>query len=123
MCLQIVSIDLDFRLDLPFEVYIEDKLYELFRAASAADEDDWLRKALSRRLVDAITAMVDDDIPRPTEKQTKYALAIAQELNLELPPEVIRYRSAMNAFLTRHVRQFNESRASRIRRPRVAQAR
>lgn len=118
MGFQIVSIDFELRIDLPLEVHVEDRLYEMVRAAEAQEGDAQSRVALSRRFVDAITAMIDGEVPRPTDKQTQYALAIARELNIELSPVVLCYRDAMNRFLTQHTPRFRESRAAKHRRPR-----
>lgn len=116
MSFQIVSIDYEFRIDLPLEVHIEDRLYEMLRAARGPEGEERSRMALSRRFVDLITAMIDDEIPPPTTKQTQYAVAIARELNLDLPPQVLCYRDAMTRFLTQHTPSFRESRAARQRR-------
>lgn len=49
---------------------------------------------------------VDGDVLPPTEKQVKYAIAIARELSLELPSEVLQFRDAMTTFLTIHAEQY-----------------
>lgn len=116
MSFQIVSIDYEFRIDLPLEVHVEDRLYEMIRAAGAPENSDQSRSLLSRKLVDLITAMIDGEMPAPTLKQTQYAVAIARELNIELSPQVLCYRDAMTRFLTQHTQRFKESRAARYRR-------
>lgn len=116
MGFQIVSIDNEFRIDLPLEVHVEDRLYEMIQEANRGDGDQRSRVALSRRFVDLITAMIDGETPPPTLKQTQYALAVARELNIDLPPMVLCYRDAMTRFLTQHTPTFRESRASKHRR-------
>jgi hypothetical protein len=116
MSFQIVSIDYEFRIELPLEVHVEDRLYEMLRAVGDAEEDEHSRLALSRRFVDLITAMIDGEMPPPTLKQTQYAIAVARELNIELPSQVLCYRDAMTRFLTQHTQSFKESRAARYRR-------
>lgn len=116
MSFQIVSIDYEFRIDLPLEVHVEDRLYEMLRAVGTAEAEERSRIALSRRFVDIITAMIDGEMPPPTTKQTQYAVAIARELNIDLPPLVLCYRDAMNRFLTQHTPSFRESRAAKYRR-------
>lgn len=116
MSFQIVSIDYEFRIDLPLEVHVEDRLYEMLRAVGAAEAEERSRIALSRRFVDIITAMIDGEMPPPTAKQTQYAVAIARELKIDLPPLVLCYRDAMNRFLTQYTPSFRESRAAKHRR-------
>lgn len=116
MSFQIVSIDYEFRIELPLEVHVEERLYEILRATGEPWGDRSSRIALSRRFVDLITAMIDGEMPPPTAKQTQYAVAIARELNLELSPQVLCYRDAMTQFLNQHVQRFRDSRAARHRR-------
>lgn len=89
MCFRLVSIDHEYQLDLPFEVHVEDRLCQLLGHSDEAELHDKSRAVLSRRLVDLITAMLDGDLLPPTEKQVKYAVAIARELSIELPPEAL----------------------------------
>lgn len=116
MSFQIVSIDFEFRIDLPLEVHVEDRLYEILRAAGAPEWDEKSRIELSRRFVDLITAMIDGEMPPPTLKQTQYALAVARELSIELPPRVLCYRDAMTRFLTQHTPEFRIRREAQRRR-------
>ncbi|TAM33209.1 MAG: hypothetical protein EPN60_01985 [Nevskiaceae bacterium] len=115
MSFQIVSIDYEFRIELPLEVHVEDRLYEMLRAVGDPNEDKRSRLALSRRFVDLITAMIDGEMPPPTLKQTQYAVAVARELNIELPSQVLCYRDAMTRFLTQHTQRFRDSRALKRR--------
>lgn len=119
MCFRLVSIDHEYQLDLPFEVHVEDRLCQLMGNGDEAALHEKSRKVLSQRLVDLITAMLDGDLLPPTEKQVKYAVAIARELLIELPPEALRYREAMTVFLGRHAESYRDSKK---RRPPLAKA-
>ena len=63
---------------------------------------------LSARIVDVITALIQNQIVPPTDKQIKYAIAIARRLSLQLPAEVLQYQDAMKAFLTMHAENFRK---------------
>lgn len=114
MCFQIVSDDHEFRLALPFEAHVEERLCDLLRSSDNRERDERLRKALSRRFVDLLTETIDRDMLPPTPKQTDYAVAIARELNLELPADVLCFRDAMTVFLSQHVQSFRERKAARL---------
>jgi hypothetical protein len=105
--------DSQFHLALPFERHIEEHLIRLISqtAPDAGGEGD--HTVLARRIVDLITAMLDGEVLPPTPKQLKYATAIAQELALELPPEVLHYRSAMTVFLGTYALQYRRRKDSR----------
>lgn len=113
MCFQIVSTDFELRLDLPFEVHIEERLHQILGVSDSPAGDERSRKVLSRRLVDLITAMLEVDLLPPTSKQTKYAMAISRELSIELPEEALRYREAMTVFLGRHAERYRAVRDAR----------
>lgn len=55
-----------------------------------------------------MTAVIDGNVTPPTEKQIKYAVAIARELSLQLTPEVLQFRDAMAAFLTMHAQRYRQ---------------
>ena len=67
MSFQIVSIDYEFRIELPLEVHVEDRLYEMLRAVGDPNEDKRSRLALSRRFVDLITACLLYTSPSPRD--------------------------------------------------------
>ena len=95
--------DHELTLPLHFEPHIEDLLVEtLGRTTSSDQQFEALRRQLSSRLVDAMTAALEHKVIPPTKNQINYAIAIARELSLQLPPEVLQYRDAMTAFLAEH---------------------
>ena len=94
--------DSELHLALPFEGHIE----ELIGKTEPPVAAERGRNDLARRIVDLVTALLEGDLLPPTEKQLKYAVAIAQELSLELPAEVLQYRETMKAFLDAHAGQY-----------------
>ena len=112
MSFQLVYDDHQVTLLLPFDPVIEDLLLEtLGRATSSDEEATSLRRGLASRLVDAMTAALEFKVIPPTDKQLKYAIAIARELSLQLPPEVLQYRDAMTAFLAEHANSYRRRKA------------
>ncbi|GAC1643233.1 MAG: hypothetical protein NVS9B11_12520 [Candidatus Dormibacteraceae bacterium] len=112
MSFQLVYGDHELTLPLPFEPHIEDLLLEtLGRTTTSETEFAVLRRELSSRLVDAMTAALEFKVLPPTDKQLKYAIAIARELSLQLPPAVLQYRDAMTAFLAEHAHSYRRRKA------------
>lgn len=104
--------DHELSLPLHFESHIEDLLVQtLDRPTASEAEAESVRRGLSSRLVDAITTALELKVIPPTEKQLKYAIAIARELSLQLPPEVLQYRDAMTAFLAEHANTYRRRKA------------
>lgn len=107
MSFQLIFGDHEIALPLPFEGHIEERLIGLL----GKDEDTSIsNNELSARIVDVITALIQNQIVPPTDKQLKYAIAIARELSLQLPAEVLQYRDAMKAFLAMHAETYRKRR-------------
>ncbi len=102
--------DSEFSIELPFEAHVEERLY---RIISLADGEEISPVELARRAADLVSTSLDAHLIPPTVSQLKYALAIAKELALELPANALRYREAMNSFLSTHAPTFRESKAYR----------
>ena len=112
MSFQLVYGDHELTLPLNFEPHIEDLLVEtLGRTTISEEQFETVRRGLSSRLVDAMTAALEFKVIPPTDKQLKYAIAIARELSLQLPPEVLQYRDAMTAFLAEHANSYRRRKA------------
>ena len=56
---------------------------------------------------------LDADLKPPTDAQLKYATAIARDLNIPLPSEVLRFRGAMTDFLGRFAETHKQHRLIR----------
>ncbi|ROH89690.1 hypothetical protein ED208_11245 [Stagnimonas aquatica] len=92
-------------LPLALDAVAEERLVDLM---SIAVEPGAERADLARRITDAISTLLDCQIVPPTEKQLKYAVAIAMELSLAIPPEVLRHRHAMTEFLGAHAQTYRQ---------------
>lgn len=112
MSFQLVYGDHELALPLQFELHVEDQLVQLLAAYASREADNSVRSELSARVVDAISAMVEHKVVPPTDKQLKYAVAIARELSLQLPPEVLQYQDAMRQFLTEHADTYRRRKAA-----------
>jgi hypothetical protein len=115
VCFRLVYGDFELQLALPFEEHIEERLYRLISHSEPEQTAENSRIDLARRLVDLITAMLDGEVLPPTERQVKYAVAIARELSIEIPAEVLQYRSAMTVFLGTHAPQYRQRKANKLR--------
>lgn len=74
---------------------------------------DLLSKRLAEHVAVSILEVLDIDLKPPTDAQVSFAIAIARELNVNLPGEALLFRGAMSDFLTRYVPLFNERRGRR----------
>lgn len=113
MCFRLVYGDSERQLDLPFDPHIEDRLNHILSRFDPPQTADRRRLELARHIVELVTALLEGGVLPPTENQTKYAAAIAQELALELPADVLMYRDAMTVFLNTHAEQYRRSKAAK----------
>jgi hypothetical protein len=102
--------DFEFQLELPFEPQIEERLYRICQS-EPPESAERNRSDIARRIADLVTALLEGEALPPTAKQVKYAVAIAKELSLELPPQVLQYRDAMAVFLGTHAPEYRRRRA------------
>lgn len=102
---QLVYGDHDLVLPLALDAVAEERLVDLM---SVAAEPGAERADLARRITDAISTLLDCQTTPPTEKQLKYALAIAKELSIAIPPEVLQHRHAMTDFLGAHAQTYRQ---------------
>lgn len=118
MSFQLVYGDREFWLPLHFESHIEERLVQVMeRGQAAPDGTDPTCAGLSNRIVEAITALIENNVLPPTDKQIKYAVAIARELSLQLPAEVLQFRDSMTVFLGTHAEKFRRIRAQQHTNP------
>ncbi|MEC9358662.1 MAG: hypothetical protein VX836_12440 [Pseudomonadota bacterium] len=97
-------------MSLPFEPHVEERLYHICKP-EPPETAERRRTDLARRVVDLVTALLEGEALPPTEKQIKYAIAIAREFSLELPAEVLQYRDAMTVFLGTHAPEYRRKKA------------
>lgn len=110
---QLVYGDFEFHLPLPFDGHIEERLFEIISRTEPPQIAERTRIEFAQQLVGVVTAILEGEVLRPTEKQLKYALAIARELSLELPANVIQYRDAMTVFLGTYAEQYRRQKGFR----------
>ena len=110
MSFQLVYGDNDLVLPLALDAVAEERLVDLISAADSLGSE---RADLARQITDALCALLDWRIVPPSDKQTKYALAIARELSLVLPPKVLQHREAMTVFLATHAPTYRQKKARR----------
>lgn len=102
---QLVYGDHDLVLPLALDAVAEERLVDLMSEAESPGAE---RADLARRVTDAICSLLDCQVVPPTEKQLKYAVAIARELSLTISPEVLQHRHAMTAFLGAHAETYRQ---------------
>lgn len=96
-------------LQLNFDHPIEDRLLELLFERTPQGQS---RVELQLRIVEAVSAAVND-VDRPTDKQVRYADAIAKLLGLNLSPLALTSRPAMRRFLNAHAESYRKECARR----------
>lgn len=107
MAFQLVYGDHDLVLPLALDSVAEERLIDLM-SGSASHGDE--KADLARRITDAISTLVECQVVPPTDKQVKYAVAIARELSLTLAPEVLQSRAVMTEFLGTHAQTYRQRR-------------
>lgn len=111
MSFQLVYGDHELVLPLCFDLHIEDRLINLL-GRREPNSFSVVERELSVRIVDAITAVIENSVGPPTEKQLKYAIGIARELNLQLSADVLQSRDAMAAFLSQHAEEYRRRKSN-----------
>lgn len=84
-------------------------------AGIRADRDPpgLIRQRIAERVALSILEILDVDLKPPTDAQVSYAIAIARELNVNLPGEALLFRGAMGDFLDGFVPLFNARRTKK----------
>jgi hypothetical protein len=106
VCFQLVYGDHEINVPLNFDGHIEERLFRLISQEESAHAAERSRNYLAGRIVELITSMLEGESLLPTEKQLKYAVAIARELLLELPANVLQNRESMKLFLGTYAEQY-----------------
>ncbi len=83
---------------------------QIARIESNEDRLSRVARILAFRVTSAIIDIVDPDLRPPTQAQVDYAIAIARELNVNLPGEALMFRCAMGEFLDRYSQLFKTRR-------------
>lgn len=101
--------DHEIAMPLGFDPHAEELLRTLLARAEPGSP---AHAEVSKKIVDTLTALVEGNAIPPTERQMKYALAIARELGLQLPAEAIQHRDSMAVFLGKHAEAFKKKKGA-----------
>jgi hypothetical protein len=74
------------------------------------------RERLAQCFAMSLIECLDADLKPPTEAQVKYATAIARDLGIPLPPEVLRFRGPMADFIGRFADVMRQKRQHNLER-------
>jgi hypothetical protein len=111
MSLRIADLDGTFELEVPLDgPALESLRLQIARLQSRQILQPSVLDTLGSKLSLAILEIVDPDLRPPTQAQVDYAVAIARELNVNLPGEALMFRCAMSDFLDRYVDLFKSRR-------------
>lgn len=94
-------IDEQWILSISVDSALHDALLVQCERGSHGNSQQEFVERLSECLSHSLAAFLDLDLQLPTSKQVRYATAIALELGLALPAEVLRYRGASFDFIHR----------------------
>lgn len=112
----VLSLALEAASVLPIEidVVLHEALKAQLRRAALNLRTEDLYADLSRSVSQAIYSSLDRDLQLPTPQQIDVVIAIAKELNIDLPSGVLRSNGATATFISRFIRRYRLSRKERI---------
>jgi len=112
----VLSLALEAASVLPIEidVVLHEALKVQIRRASLNLRTEDFYADLSRSVSKAIYSSLDRDLQLPTPQQIDVVIAIAKELNIDLPNGVLRSNGATETFISRFIRRYRLSRKERI---------
>jgi len=96
-----LMIDDEQGIPIPLDDLTEEAWLLQFGRAEAQGAIESLSERLATCFAVTLTECLDPDLKPPTEAQLKYAMAIARDLKVALPPEALRFRGSMTEFLGR----------------------
>lgn len=109
MAIRIADDDGDWEMTIPMEIAVTEALRVQMARLQANDANaQQLCRRIAERMAISILEVLDADLKPPTEAQVSYALAIARDLNVNLPGEALLFRGAMSDFLDRFIPLFNQ---------------
>jgi hypothetical protein len=109
MTIRIADDDGGWEMTIPLEIAVSEALRVQMARLQADDKNlPQLCRRIAERMAISILEVLDVDLKPPTEAQISYALAIARDLNVNLPGEALLFRGAMSDFLDRFIPLFNQ---------------
>ena len=112
MALRIADDDGYWELIVPLDLSVAEALrVQMARIHPEDQHVGKLRQAIADRMARSILEVLDFDLKPPTQSQISYAIAIARDLNVNLPGEALLFRGAMSDFINRYSQLFKERHA------------
>lgn len=109
MAIWIGDEDRGWEITVPLDIAVCEALrIQIVRIQSDDKHLPQLTRRIAERMALSILEVLDYDLKPPTPNQVSYALAIARDLNVNLPGEALLFRGAMSEFLDRYVSLFNQ---------------
>jgi hypothetical protein len=104
-------------IDLSIELFVSDHVEKALALQWERLKDRSARDAFCRRMTQQLDSVIPDsidwDIKEPTSAQVSFAMALSKELDVPIPPEALRSRGHMHAFLEIHASQSKARREQR----------
>lgn len=102
MAIWIGDEDRGWEITVPLDIAVCEALrVQIARIQSDDSHMPQLTRRIAERMAVSILEVLDYDLKPPTPNQVSYALAIARDLNVNLPGEALLFRGAMSEFLDR----------------------
>lgn len=102
MPLMLLDVGLDLYAEVPLAPEFSDVLTKQWDRLPDDAAKDAFAARIAARLGPIITDCVDWDLKPPSPAQVTYATALARQLGIDIPRDVLRFRNAMNEFLDTH---------------------
>lgn len=103
------------RIDLPVQNSLLEAWRLQFDRAAETYNTVVLSKRIAARVAEGFMHCLDREIQPPTEKQIRYATAIARELNVALSSDALHYKGSTTEFIGQLADDFKAQRARRSR--------
>ena len=113
MPLQLVLDEYD-RIDVPLDDGTLEAWRLQFDRAAVYRNTYPLCERLAACVASSIVQCLDWDLQPPTDKQLRYATAIAKRLNVSLSGDALRYRGSMTEFLDRFAETYKQRGVRRL---------
>jgi hypothetical protein len=103
MAIRIADCDGAWEIEVPLEGAVIQSLRAQLCCLDRQEEKYWsMVERIGKTFSSSIIEVLDPELRPPSEAQVSFALAIAKELNVNIPGEVLIFTSAMGDFLDRY---------------------
>lgn len=113
----LIAPGLELSIELSLSMLLEEAIALQWNRLEDEDAKRTFCRRLSFRLERVFQETIDWDIKEPTPAQVAYALGLAKQLGIPVPPEVLRFRKSMTEFLDLYAPQARERRSRLYSRP------